>query len=106
VTDDAVCVRPHRRPERSSGPGPGDTSDRQVLSEEAQAGIASWIDGGALLIIGPTDEGAPTVVSGVSPLTGGRVQLGVIDGNRGCGWSRTHLVCVTVAGIKVWRFAT
>ncbi|GAA4264262.1 outer membrane protein assembly factor BamB family protein [Dactylosporangium darangshiense] len=82
-----------------------DASGRQILSEQAQTGTAGWIDGNALLVIGPGDRDSPTSVSGVSPLTGGPVQLGVVDDNRGCGWSRTHLVCATITGIKVWRFA-
>jgi hypothetical protein len=82
-----------------------DASGRQILSEQAQTGTAGWLDGNALLILGGRDRDAPVSVSGVSPLTGGPVQLGVVDGNRGCGWGRTHLVCVTITGIKVWRFA-
>jgi hypothetical protein len=87
-----------------------DASGRQVLGEDAQAGTASWIDGNALLIVERPGAGPATGVSGVSPLTGGRVQLGtadlgMLDASLACGWSRTHLLCVTVGGVKVWRFA-
>jgi hypothetical protein len=87
-----------------------DASGRQVLGEDAQAGTANWIDGNALLIVEAPGAGPATGVSGVSPLTGGRVQLGTadlgpLDANLACGWSRTHLLCVTVGGVKVWRFA-
>ena len=82
-----------------------DPAGRPLLSEQAQAGAAGWIDGNALLVLQPRPDSRSTEVSGVSPLSGGPVPLGTVEDARGCGWSRTHLVCVTTTGITVWRFA-
>lgn len=82
-----------------------DADGRQVLGEQAQAGAAGWVDGLAVLLLETGRDGSAVAVSGVSPLNGKPVALGTVEGSRGCGWSRTHLVCVTLAGVKVWRFA-
>lgn len=82
-----------------------DANGRQLLGEQAQAGAAGWIDELALLVLGTRRDGSGVDVAGVSPLTGKPVALGTVQDSRGCGWSRTHLICVTLAGVKVWRFA-
>lgn len=81
-----------------------DAAGRQLLAEGAQAGTAGWVDGNALLLLRGAQDGPAAAVAGVSPLDGGPVSLGTVDDGHGCGWSRTHLVCVTAKGVKVWRF--
>ena len=69
-----------------------DPAGRQLLTEQAQIGAASWVDGNALLVL-QARQGDPAVtLSGVSPLSGRPVPLGTITVQdvRDCGWSRTR----------------
>jgi hypothetical protein len=84
-----------------------DPSGRQLLNEQAQRASAMWIDDQAVLLVRyeSVDASTRTVLLGVSPLDSDPVPLGTILDVRGCDTSRTHLVCITVNDIKVWRFA-
>jgi hypothetical protein len=83
-----------------------DAAGRQILNDRAQANSAGWIDGGSALLFGQASAGQDTELLGVTPLDADPVPLGTISGNAGCGWNRTHLVCATATGVKVWQFAT
>lgn len=80
-----------------------DSAGRQLLTDLGSKGMASWLDTNALLIFRPAGDSSREVL-GLSPVTGQPTPLGTVDA-AGCGWSTTHLICVTPEGIKVWRFA-
>jgi hypothetical protein len=101
VADGQVSVAAHDRPAEIY-----DAGGRQLLRNRSGTDTAGWIDGRSALLFRRSETGSRTDVSGVTPLDGEPVPLGSVTGLLGCGWSRTHLTCLTEAGIKVWRFAT
>ncbi|GAA3454818.1 PQQ-like beta-propeller repeat protein [Dactylosporangium matsuzakiense] len=84
-----------------------DPSGRQLLKPSAQAGRVTWVTSqSALVFTAEPNSGQDRKVAGLSPLDGDPVPLGSIGTVTGCSSSRTHLICIAAAGIKVWRFAT